>query len=120
MSEETQMPETEAEAPTEVTIHDFLNAVADEKAHDAKSAFDELMSYRIADALENEKVRIASQFYGGHEHEEGEVELGEPSEEDLEAVLAQDDEDLGLVPEEDFASEEELESDIDDILNSEE
>lgn len=78
MSEETV--EVEVVTPS---IDDLLDAIAGEKALDASKVFGDLMKGKMDDALEAEKVRVAGQIFNGEE------ELEEPSEEELDAVAAE-------------------------------
>ena len=78
MSEETV--EVEVVTPS---IDDLLDAIAGEKALDASKVFGDLMRGKMDDALEAEKVRVAGQIFNGEE------ELEEPSEEELDAVAAE-------------------------------
>ena len=78
MSEETV--EVEVVTPS---IDDLLDAIAGEKALDASKVFGDLMRSKMDDALEAEKVRVAGQIFNGEE------ELEEPSEEELDAVAAE-------------------------------
>lgn len=78
MSEETV--EVEVVTPS---IDDLLDAIAGDKALDASKVFGDLMKGKMDDALEAEKVRVAGQIFNGEE------ELEEPSEEELDAVAAE-------------------------------
>ena len=72
-----------------VSIEDLIGAIGNEQAMDAQNAFADLMAGKIADALENEKVRIAGELFNEpseEDLEEIDSELLEPSEEDLEEI----------------------------------
>lgn len=80
------MSEVEYETPT---INDLIGAISGENALDAKNAFSDLMSGKIDNALEMEKMRIAREIYGGQKSEEdfAEVDALLPSEEEVDAIL---------------------------------
>ena len=64
------------------SIEDMLDAIAGDNALDSQKMFADLMSAKVSDALEAEKVRVAGQIFNG------ETEL-EVSEEDLEDAVAE-------------------------------
>lgn len=58
-----------------VTMDDMLDAIRDKNLSQARAHFDDLMSAKVGDALESEKVAIASQFYGGPVEAEDDFEV---------------------------------------------
>jgi hypothetical protein len=121
--------ETEDTVEIEVvtpSVEDLLQAINSEKALDASKIFSDLMSSRVDGALEQEKIRIANQLYNGVEEED--IELEEPSEEEIEAAF-QDEEPVAEVdsedtpedtPEDDSGLYSEMEKELEDILSDEE
>ena len=121
-----------------VSIEDLIGAIGNEQAMDAQNAFADLMSGKIADALENEKVRIAGELFNEpseEDLEEIESELLEPSEEgDMETSWFEEpveepvaEIDLGSDEEHEEVEDtlglygvEEAETDVEEILSSEE
>ena len=65
-------------------IADFLKSVEDQNFVGAESQFKDMVNDRLQDAMDQAKVKIASNLYGdGEEEDEEEVEL-EPDVEDVE------------------------------------
>lgn len=71
----------------------FLNAVQQQNLAQSRSHFDNLMANKIGDALESEKVAVASAVYGSQEEEELEQELDalEAEVEEMESEVEYDD-----------------------------
>jgi len=57
------------------TMDSFLDAVHQQNLAQSRSHFDNLMANKINDALEAEKVAVATAIYGSEEEEELEQEL---------------------------------------------
>jgi len=57
------------------TMDSFLDAVSQQNLAQSRSHFDNLMANKINDALEAEKVAVATAIYGSEEEEELEQEL---------------------------------------------
>lgn len=83
------------------TIEDLVQASLNQDYNHANEIFGDLMSSKISDTLEQEKINLANQIYNGEEVEEDEFDT-----DDLEEL---DDEDL-----EELDDEEELEDEDDD------
>ena len=104
---------SEAEVPEAgpVSVDDVLQAIQQKNLARAKAHFNDLMGYKVNDALENEKVRMASQVYNAAPEEE-EVEEPEEVETDVEDTekeveLSLEDEEVDLDAEVEAAFEEE-------------
>lgn len=87
MSEEIENVEND-EVEQLSPIETFINAVSTKDFVSANKEFDELMSDKIHNSLEQEKINIASQMYNGSEDEDDD---GLPS--DVEPEQIEDDED---------------------------
>ena len=73
MSEENEVP----------TIDNMLDAIYQKNLSQARTHFDTLMADKIGDALENEKINIASQYYNPQEepeYDESEVPVEDDTE----------------------------------------
>jgi hypothetical protein len=57
------------------SMDSFLDAVQRQNLAQSRAHFDNLMANKIGDALESEKVAVASAVYGSQEEEELEQEL---------------------------------------------
>ena len=99
MSEQAEVPET---GP--VSVDDVLHAIQQKNIGRAKAAFSDVMSQKVNDALESEKVKVASQIFNNNAEEE-EVETENETE---------------VETEEDTDTESELEAEIESILDDEE
>ena len=84
-------------------IQDLIKASLDKDYNHANKIFGEVMTIKMSDLLDQEKVKMADQVYNGVPEEE-EVE---PEEEDLEATEEDDDEEEAT--EENEEEEEEIE-----------
>ena len=84
-------------------IQDLIKASLDKDYNHANKIFGEVMTIKMSDLLDQEKVKMADQVYNGVPEEE-EVE---PEEEDLEAT--EEDEEEEEATEEDADEEEEIE-----------
>jgi len=87
-------------------IQDLIKASLDKDYNHANKIFGEVMTIKMSDLLDQEKVKMADQVYNGVPEEE-EVE---PEEEDLEAT--EEDEEEEEATEEDEEDEEEEEEEI--------
>ena len=76
-----------------VEIEDFIDSIDDQRFSDAEEKFNDLLSSRISDSLEQTKVKVAADIFNNLDADE----LG--YEEDL------TDDDLEYVEEEDFDDE---------------
>jgi len=85
------------------TIEDLVQASLNQDYNGANEIFGDLMSSKISDALEQEKIQLANNIYNGVEEEE-EVE----------------DFDVDDLEDEDFNDEEDLEDDEEDLEDDEE
>ena len=108
------MSEVEAEIPETgpISVDDVLSAIQQKNIGRAKAAFQDVMGQKVNDALEAEKVAVASQIFNPH------VDTNEPA--PTAAELAADDEveeteeELSLEDEVEAAFEdEEVEEDAD-------
>ena len=77
-------------------IEDFIDSIDDQRFSDAEEKFNDLLSSRISDSLEQTKVKVAADIFNNLDADE----LG--YEEDL------TDDDLEYVEEEDFDDDEDL------------
>tara|TARA_B100000989_G_C19443906_1_gene428607 strand:- start:147 stop:467 length:321 start_codon:yes stop_codon:yes gene_type:complete len=84
-------------------IQDLIKASLDKDYNHANKIFGEVMTIKMSDLLDQEKIRMADQVYNGVPEEE-EVE---PEEEDLEATEEEEEEDEADPEEEE--EEEEIE-----------
>ena len=107
MSEQAEVPET---GP--VSVDDVLHAIQQKNIGRAKAAFSDVMSQKVNDALESEKVKVASQIFNNNAEEE-EVETEDETEEETEVETE-------VETEEDIDTESELEAEIESILDDEE
>ena len=105
MSEDFEHVELgELPQPDTTSVDDVLQAIQQKNIAVAKASFGDLMSQKVNDALENEKVAIANQIFNNAPEEE-EVE-------DEEVEVESDDEE-GFDPEN-------MESELEDIFDEEE
>jgi chromatin remodeling complex protein RSC6 len=95
--EHAEVPET---GP--VSVDDVLQAIQQKNIGRAKAAFGDVMSQKVNDALENEKVRVASQIFNNAPEEE---EVEEPEEVETDAEL--EDEEVDVEAEVEAAFDEE-------------
>ena len=86
-------------------IQDLIKASLDKDYNHANKIFGEVMTIKMSDLLDQEKIRMADQVYNGVPEEE-EVE---PEEEDLEATEEEEEEDETDPEEEEEEEEEEIE-----------
>ena len=84
-------------------IQDLIKASLDKDYNHANKIFGEVMTIKMSDLLDQEKIRMADQVYNGVPEEE-EVE---PEEEDLEATEEEEEEDEADPEEEEEEEEEE-------------
>ena len=56
-------------------IHDLIQHALDQDFNKANDAFGEIMTVRMSDLLDQEKIRIADQMYNGVENEEDPKQL---------------------------------------------
>ena len=61
---------SEVEETGKPTVDDVLQAIQQKNIGQARSHFNDLMSYKVSDALDNEKVRLASTIYSPQAAEE--------------------------------------------------
>ncbi len=69
------MSEVEANIPETgpISVDDVLQAIQQKNVGRAKANFQDLMNQKVTDALESEKVRVASQMFNPH------VDTNEPA-----------------------------------------
>lgn len=84
------------------TIEDLVQASLNQDYNGANEIFGDLMSSKISDALEQEKIQLANNIYNGVEEEEVE------------------DFDVDDLEDEDFDDEEDLEDDEEDLEDEDE
>jgi hypothetical protein len=83
MSEQAEVPET---GP--VSVDDVLHAIQQKNIGQARAAFSDVMSQKVNDALESEKVKVASQIFNNNtEEEEFDAEEDTDTESELEAEI---------------------------------
>ena len=82
------MSEVEAEIPETgpISVDDVLQAIQQKNIGRAKAAFQDVMGQKVNDALEAEKVKVASQIFNPH------VDTNEPA--PTAAELAADDDEV--------------------------
>lgn len=83
MSEET----TENEIETN-PLNDMIQHAIDQNYNQANNAFNDMMTIKMSDLLDQEKIKIADQIYNGAESDEE-----DPDEDQLELDLEDDSED---------------------------
>ena len=106
------MSEVEANVPETgpVSVDDVLQAIQQKNIGRAKAVFQDVMSQKVNNALESEKVKIASQVFNPH------VDVNEPAPTAAEILAAdaeaeETEEELSLEDEVGAAFEEEFEED---------
>jgi len=90
--------EVEVDAATpEASIEDLINNISDKEFNQAGETFSTLLNDRILDALEQQRIAVAAQYYGSEESSEDEVfsELEQGLEQDYGSDEA-DSEDIDL------------------------
>ena len=76
MNKDFNMSEHEVEvdaAPPEASIEDLINSISDKEFNQAGETFSTLLGDRIQDALEQQRIAVAAQYYGSEESSEDEV-----------------------------------------------
>ena len=76
----------------EVNIDDFIDQVQNQDFSKASVTFSDLMSTKVSDALEQEKISLADQIFNGAEAEDEAIEddeFDDISDEELEAAAAE-------------------------------
>lgn len=68
------MSETEVQEVETNPIHDLIQHALNQDFNKANDTFGEIMSVRMSDLLDQEKIRIADQMYNGAENDEEEPE----------------------------------------------
>lgn len=92
-------------------IKDLIQNALDQDYNKASEVFGEIMSVKMSDLLDQEKIKLAGQIYNGEEPEEDtDEELADISDEELDAALEGDDDES----EEDEVSEEDEDEASDD------
>ena len=71
--------EVEAEVPETgpVSVDDVLAAIQQKNLNTAKNHFNQLMSYKVNDALENEKIKIANSVFNDAEEAQAALDAEE-------------------------------------------
>ena len=106
--EHAEVPET---GP--VSVDDVLQAIQQKNIGRAKAAFGDVMSQKVTDALEAEKVRVAADIFNGGLPEEEEVPTAELDAEETEEESA-DEVELSLEDEVESAFDDEEDKDAED------
>ena len=93
------MSENDIENETQSAMDQMLDAIQQQNLSQSRAHFDMLMQDKIGDALDAEKVNIASQFYGGQQPEEDDLvqhflDAELDTEEDYDETSAEDDDDI--------------------------
>lgn len=91
-----------------VSVDDVLAAIQQQNVGRARAHFNDLMSNKVTDALNAEKVKIASHVYGNNF--EDEVNAAKPEPEEPEVTGEMDEVDVEAELEDAFATEEEEEN----------
>ena len=111
MSEQAEVMEPEVaenELPTP-EIQNMIQHAMDNEYSQANNIFGELMTVKLNDLLDQEKVRLADQIYNGVEDDENETDIDD--EDQLE---------LDLEGESESESDEEVDEEIDEVENDDE
>ena len=84
---ETDFEHAEVPETGPISVDDVLQAIQQKNIGRARAAFGDVMAQKVNDALESEKVKIASSIFNGQEEEpeteDPEVEETEEEEEEL-------------------------------------
>ena len=91
-----------------VSVDDVLAAIQQQNVGRARAHFNDLMSNKVTDALNAEKVKIASHVYGNDF--EDEINVAKPESEEPEVTGEMDEVDVEAELEDAFAPEEEEEN----------
>lgn len=80
-------------------IQDLVQAALDQNYNKANEVFSDLMGAKVSDVLDQQKVAMADQIFNGIEPEEDDHEASEDddldiSDEELDEILADDDEEV--------------------------
>ncbi len=124
--ETDELEELQPDAPSTESL---VDALARGDAMSVTKAFNDLMAGKVSDALEAEKVKVASTIFNGASEEEdisdeefdaalGEVESEVESEVE-DDVSTQFEQEFDADEEQEIQSDEELESTIEDVLSQE-
>jgi len=106
MSEETMEMENEVEANP---IQDMIQHALDQNFNKATDTFNDMMTVKMSDLLDQEKIRLADEIYNGAEPEDDQMEMD--FDEDDEDLLDDEDlEDLDDEDEDEDLDEEEVEN----------
>ena len=84
-----------------MSIEDFINAVSEKDYAKAQPMFADMMTQRMNDALDAEKVAVAGQVYSDEEAEQLELDLEDEEADDAEAEVDDEDADTEENTEED-------------------
>ena len=87
------------------SVEDLIQAISGQQAIDVSQIFGDLMTSKVSDALEAEKVRVAGEIYNGVPADE------EVSEEELESAMAE----LDALEAEETAAEVEVEEPVAEV-----
>lgn len=85
--EATEVPET-----GDVSVDDVLQAIQQKNIGQARAHFNDVMTHKIGDALEAEKVRLAASIYSPEAEEEPEEPIEAEVEDEVELSLEDEEE----------------------------
>ena len=91
-------------------IQDLIKASLDKDYNHANKIFGEVMTIKMSDLLDQEKIRMADQVYNGVEPEEEDV----PEDEDLNDEAENEDEEDDAEPEDEDEAEDEAEAETEE------
>lgn len=72
-------------------IEDLINSVMDQDFAKAGPMFNELMQQKLADSLDQEKIRVAGVVFNDDEDFDDDEELEEISDEELDQIIGDED-----------------------------
>ena len=81
----------EATAEVEANpIQDMINYALDQNFNKANNVFNDMMTVKMSDLLDQEKINLAGQIYNGEEPEDDQLELDLETEDGIEAEEGED------------------------------
>jgi hypothetical protein len=96
---------------------DLVDAMYTQNYTAATEIFNDMISQKMNDALEQEKVSVASQIFNGEEPEDDDYDLGDEVDQQDDADLELEDEDIDDGDVEDYLEDEDLEEIDDEVEN---
>ena len=96
---------------------DLVDAMYTQNYTAATEIFNDMISQKMNDALEQEKVSVASQIFNGEEPEDDDYDLGDEVDQQDDADLELEEEDIDDGDVEDYLEDEDLEEIDDEVEN---